>query len=479
MNDLKTDRKTTLHGKTIYTSAVDALADVFDGAMICVGGFGPVRNRPLTLVTALAARPEVKNLTIVANGFPHQPLAEQHQVRKLIAAFGGSVYRRSNASEEQIRSGEIEFEPSPQGIFTERLRAGAGGIAAFYSPVGVHTLVAKGKERRTIDGKDYILETALRPDFGLIRAQKADEAGNLTGIGSTLNFHPTMAAASKVTIAEVDEIVPVGEIAPEDVTIPGIYVDRIVLHDTSLDTDEEQQERTRRARRERPPAAEDHKGLTSELMALRVAHMLKPGDYVNLGMGLPVLVSNFVKAESGVLLHSENGLLGYGPQPEEDEYKWYFYNAQGQAVTVHPGAAIFDSFSAFTMGRGGHLDVVVLGGLQVSEKGDLANWWAPFMAAGGMGGAMDLCTDVADLIILMEHTTRDGELKILNECAYPLTGKGCVTKIVTDLAYIDVTPGGLVLREVAHGVTPEYVQERTEPRLKIAPDCKEMEFGDH
>src|SRR6266566_2556290 len=239
IDKLNGNPRTTLARKGIYASAVEAVADIFDGAMICVGGFGPPRNRPVTLLKGLAERPEVKGLTIVANGFPHQPLAEQHQVRKFIGAFGGSVYRRSNASEEQIRNGQIEFEPAPQGIFTERLRAGAGGIPAFFSPVGVDTLVANGKERRTIDGRDYILETALRPDFGFVRAQKADEAGNLTGVGSTLNFHPTMAAASKITIAEVDEIVPAGEIAPEDVKIPGIYVDRLVFHDESLDEDTE------------------------------------------------------------------------------------------------------------------------------------------------------------------------------------------------------------------------------------------------
>src|ERR1043166_9045421 len=210
----------------VVVSAAEAVQDVFDGAMICVGGFGPIKNRAIDLLTALAEQPRARQLTIVSNGFPHQPLAENHQVKKLIGAFGGSVYRRSNASEEQIRSGELEFEPSPQGIFTERLRAGAAGIPAFYSPVGVDTLVAERKERRTIDGKDYILETALRPDFGLIRAQKADEAGNLTGVGGTLNFHPTMAAASRITVAEVDEIVPAGSIAPEDVKGPGISVHR-------------------------------------------------------------------------------------------------------------------------------------------------------------------------------------------------------------------------------------------------------------
>ena len=456
-------------------SAQDAVGDVFDGAMVCVGGFGPIKNRPFDLLTALADQPQARNLTIVSNGFPHQPLAENHQVKKLIGAFGGSVYRRAAASEEQIRSGELEFEPSPQGIFTERLRAGAGGIAAFFSPVGVHTAVAANKERRTIDGREYILETALRPDFGFIRADKADLLGNLTGVGSTLNFHPVMAAASRVTIAEVDEIVPVGAIAAEDVKVPGIYVDRLVLHDRSRDAQSDAEEQQRRRRRE--IAATKPLGLNQDQMAMRAAQLLKPGQYVNLGMGIPTKVANYVTADSGVLLHAENGLLGYGPEPTEEEYRWYYYNAQGQPVTVLPGGAVFDSFAAFTMARGGHLDVVILGGLQVSAAGDLANWWAPHMAAGGMGGAMDLCTNVPELIVIMDHTTREGERKILNECTYPLTAKRCVTSIVTDLAYIEVNDGRLILRELAPGVSVEYVQERTEPRLELAPDLHEMNLS--
>lgn len=456
-------------------SAQDAVADVFDGAMVCVGGFGPIRNRPIDLLMALAEVPRGKNLTIVSNGFPHQPLAENHQVKKLIGAFGGSVYRRAAASEEQIRSGELEFEPSPQGIFTERLRAGAGGIAAFFSPVGVHTAVAGNKERRTIDGREYILETALRPDFGLIRAAKADLLGNLTGTGSTLNFHPVMAAASRVTIAEVDEIVPVGAIAAEDVKVPGIYVDRLVLHDRSRDEQSDAEEQQRRRRRE--VGATKPVGLSQDQMAMRAAQLLQPGQYVNLGMGIPTKVANYISADSGVLLHAENGLLGYGPEPSEEEYRWYYYNAQGQPVTVLPGGAVFDSFAAFTMARGGHLDVVILGGLQVSVTGDLANWWAPHMAAGGMGGAMDLCTDVPELIVIMDHTTREGEPKILNQCTYPLTAQRCVTKIVTDLAYLDVDRGRLILRELAPGVSVEYVQERTEPRLELAADLREMRLA--
>jgi 3-oxoacid CoA-transferase subunit B len=271
--------------------------------------------------------------------------------------------------------------------------------------------------------------------------------------------------------------VPTGSIPLEAVTIPGIYVDRVVVHDRELGAAMLEDEKKRRERRPRP-VDPDRVGLTQELIALRAARMLQPGQYVNLGMGIPVRVANFISPESGVTLHSENGFLGYGPEPSDDEYEWHLYNAIGQPVTALPGASVFDSVQAFTMARGGHLDVVILGGLQVSVNGDLANWWAPFMAAGGMGGAMDLCTDVPELIVLMEHTTRDGEPKILNECVYPLTAKACVTRIVTELAYIDVTPGGLVVRELAPGVTPEYVQERTEPTLRFADDCREMDLGE-
>ncbi len=457
----------------LYSSHAEAVADVFDGATVCLSGFGPVRNRAMGLIRALAGRPEVKNLTIIANSFHQNDFAEQHQVKKLIAAFGGSVYRRgADPMEEQIRSGEIVFEPTPQGMLVERLRAGASGIPAFYSPVGIDTVVAEGKERRTFDGKEYIMETALKPDFAFIRAQKADELGNLVNLGSSLNFTPTMAAAGRITIAEVDEIVPVGSISPEDVDVPGIHVHRIVKYDPSMDEELAAVQAGLRERRE--VAKVEKPGLSRELMALRVSQLLKPGQYVNLGMGLPTMVGNFVTQDMGVMLHAENGLLGYGPTPGDEDKLWYYYNAQSQLVSMLPGGSFFSSLEAFTMARGGRLDVVILGGMQVSEKGDLANWWAPYMAAGGMGGAMDLCTDVPELIVIMEHTTRDGEMRILNNCEYPLTAAHCVTKIVTELALIEVRPEGLVLKETAPGITPEYVQERTEPKLIVAPDCREM-----
>ena len=240
-------------GRQVRLHADEAVADMKSGDMIAVGGFGTVRNRANQSLDALARRDDVTDLIAVANGFPHQPLAAKRMVKKFIGAFGGSVYRRANSTDDQIREGTLEFEPSPQGIFTERLRAGAAGIPAFFSPVGVHTVVADGKERRTIDGKEYILETALRPDFGFVRAEKADEPGNLTGIGSTLNFHPVVAAASRITIAEVDEIVPDRLDFARGREDPGIFVDRIVLHDAGARRSGPEQRAHRRARQRAEP----------------------------------------------------------------------------------------------------------------------------------------------------------------------------------------------------------------------------------
>lgn len=214
-------------------------------------------------------------------------------------------------------------------------------------------------------------------------------------------------------------------------------------------------------------------GLTRELIALRVARELSPGDVVNLGIGLPTLVANFIDDEAGVLFQAENGILGYGGILESD-FDQDQINASGQPVGLQPGASFFDSATSFAMIRGGHVDVAVLGGLQVSQRGDLANWFVPQRGGGSVGGAMDLAVGAKRLIIAMAHTTREGDPRILPECSYPLTAPRCVDLIVTDLAVIAVEESGLVLREVAPGVTAEQVQARTGVELSLAPDLGEM-----
>jgi 3-oxoacid CoA-transferase len=461
----------------VVASAAAAVADVPDGATLLFGGFGVVQGWPNSVLLALRERGPC-DLTLVFNTpgvgpLSAQILAEAGLVRKIIASFAAYPTRRTPV-EEQIRAGRIELELVPQGTLAERVRAGGAGIPAFYTPTGVGTPVADGKERRTFDGREYILETALRADFAFVRAARADRMGNLVYRRGGRNLHPPFATGGRVTVAEADEVVAAGEMDPECVVTPGIYVDRVVRTEHPLDVEEVRALSRRYGRAVHMEPRPDLGGLPPDLMTRRAALLLRDGEYVNLGLGLPTLLSNHIPGVRDVVLHSENGMLNFGPIVAEGEEDVDLYNASGQLVSLLPGAAFFDSVSAHGMARGGRVTTVVLGAFQVSEQGDLANWKVPASGKGGIGGAMDLAAGGARVVVVTYHTTRGLEPKLVQRCTYPLTAPRCVREIVTDLAYLTVEPEGFLLREVAPGVTVDRVRELTAAPLRVDAGVCEM-----
>jgi len=465
----------------ICDTAHAAVADVGDGASILVHSFGPPQAWPTDCLLALAER-GVKDLTIVCNTPAGGPtslniLADKRQIRKLVCSYVGAPAMPSPIS-EMVKAGQIALEMVPQGTLVERVRAGGAGLAGFYTPTGVGTKVAEGKEERVFDGKRYLFERAITADFALLQAQQADPAGNLTYRGGMRNFAPAFATAAKTTIAEVKEIVGLGTIDPEAVVTPGIFVDRIVKTTTHLDIGVLRQillavgrvaDQEGRTLRDGGPV-----GLPADLMAAKAAALLRPGEYVNLGLGLPTLVSNYI-AERDVTLHSENGILGYGAFPAEGEEDIDLYNASGQLITAVRGSAFFDSTVSFAMARSGRVSTIILGAFEVAQNGDLANWNTP-RGSGGIGGAMDLAAGGGRVIAICYHCDRNGTSKLVERLSYPATALGCVKSVVTDLAWIDVDRHGFVLRELAPGVTVDDVKAATAAPLRVAADVREMSF---
>jgi 3-oxoacid CoA-transferase len=270
---------------------------------------------------------------------------------------------------------------------------------------------------------------------------------------------------------EVDEIVEPGVIPPELIDLPGIFVSRVVKSTQKFDL----WKRPERRPSDKARLYNGKPALTRAGIAKNAARLVKDGTYVNLGVGIPTMVSNYL-VERDVILHAENGVLGYGRMvSEESEMDPDIYNAAGQYVALKPGASFFDSVTSFEMARGGWIDTVILGAYEVDETASVANWSTADAKRGGIGGAMDLLSGQGDLIIVMEHTDSKGRPKLRKKCSYPLTGKGCVTYVVTDLALLRWDGSRFILDEVAPGFSPEEVIALTEMQVSAAPQVKFMQ----
>ncbi len=451
--------------KPIFTDPAKALEGLTNDKMtVAAGGFG-LCGIPENLITALRDS-GAKELTIVSNNagvdeFGLGLLLQTRQIKKMISSYVGE----NAIFEKQFLSGDLELELTPQGTLAEKLRAGGAGIPAFFTRTGFGTLLAEGKPTQTFNGKEYVQEESITTDLALVKAWKADKAGNLIFHYTANNFNAACAKAGRVTVAEVEEIVEIGELDPHQIHLPGNYVDRLVLCDNFEKPIEQLTLAGRISVKGFSPAR--------EWQAKRISQEFKDGMYANLGIGMPTLVANYIPEEITVTLHAENGLLGVGPFPEEGKEDADLINAGKQTITWLPGSAFFDSSESFAMVRGGHIDLSVLGAMQVSQYGDLANWMIPGSMIKGPGGAMDLVSGVKKIVIMMDHCAKDGSSKLMENCTLPLTGKNVVDIIVTDLAVFDVdAETGLTLTELAPGATLKIIKEKTGCPFSIADGLK-------
>uniref|UniRef100_A0A6Q2XKC0 Succinyl-CoA:3-ketoacid-coenzyme A transferase n=1 Tax=Esox lucius TaxID=8010 RepID=A0A6Q2XKC0_ESOLU len=445
-----------------YSDPTEAVKDIPSGATILVGGFG-LCGIPENLINSLL-KTGIKSLTAVSNNagvdnFGLGLLLQTKQIKRMISSYVGE-----NAEfERQYLSGELEVELTPQGTLAERIRAGGAGVPAFFTATGYGTLIQEGgspikynkdgtiaiasekREVREFNGRHYIMEKAITGDFALVKAWKADKAGNIVFRKTARNFNQPMCKAAKVTIVEVEEVVDVGTFAEEDIHIPSIYVNRIVKGGSYEKRIEKRTVQKAQAEKPKPKKEAD---IVRERIIRRAALEFEDGMYG--------ILENFT--ERCILIERLGNMYSLAQYPNHIDLC-----AGKETVTVLPGASYFSSDESFAMIRGGHVNLTMLGAMQVSKTGDLANWMIPGKMVKGMGGAMDLVASAGTkVVVTMEHSAKGGKHKILETCNLPLTGKQCVDRIITEKAVFDVDKNkGLTLIEVWEGLTPEDIKECT------------------
>lgn len=475
-------------------SAAEAIANLKSDSTLLCGGFG-LCGVPDTLIKQIHRTHHLRGFTAISNnagivGSGLGLLLESKQVSKIVASYVGE----NHVFEKMYLSGEIEVELTPQGTLAERCRAGGAGIPAFYTPAALHTVVQTGevplrhtadgrvaqyskpRDVRVFNGKSFVMEEAIQGDYALVKAWKADRLGNLVFRYSANNFNGVMARNAKHTIAEAEHIVEPGEIDPSSVHVPGIYVKSVIQANepkgieriTNFKTTEEVKAST---------GGSGDAAAKRERIVRRAAKEFRDGMYANLGIGMPMLAPAFVDPSISVTLQSENGILGLGNYPHKGEEDADVINAGKETVTLSSGASSFGSEDSFGMIRSGRINLTILGAMQVDRQGNLANWAMPGRFKG-FGGAMDLVSnpDKTRVVVTMEHTDKKGNPKILEQCRFPLTGRSCVSLIITDLAVFEVDfTHGLTLIEHAPGVSVEEIEAKTEAKFTVSNMLRPMQ----
>lgn len=476
-------------------TGAEAVKDIPNGATLAVGGFG-LCGTPHAVIQDLQKQ-GAKDLTVYSNNCGVDDwglgvLLRSKQIKRMCSSYVGE----NKNFAQQYLTGELELEFTPQGTLAERMRAGGAGIPAFFTATGYGTQIAEGgiplrfnkdgtvaqeappKETRKFGDRWYVMEHGINADFSIIKGWKADKSGNIMFRGTAQNFNPAAASCGKVCIAEVEEIVENGELDPNQIHLPGVYVHRIVKPEAYEKKIEFRTVSGASPAKKGAEGKKDNGMDVREKIARRAAQEFQDGMYVNLGIGIPTLSANYVKPGVSIELQSENGLLGMGPFPSTDAVDPDLINAGKQTVSYLPTSSIFTSDQSFAMIRGGHMDLTMLGALQVAPNGDLANWIVPGKLLKGMGGAMDLVSSGCRVIVLMEHTSK-GEIKIVDRCSLPLTGKRVVDRIITELCVFDIDKkgsGGMTLIELAPGVTVEDVKKVTGAPFTVSDKLKTIEY---